>query len=85
MHEIGRFIDDALGLSALSANDLTVAQVGLRAVVVYFALVLFVRLDKNASSARRPRLMRCSSSLLVRWQVAPYQELLPSSHRSQLH
>ena len=47
MHEIGRFIDDALGLSALSANDLTVAQVGLRAVVVYFALILFVRLGKK--------------------------------------
>jgi len=47
MHEIGRFIDDALGLSALSANDLTVAQVSLRAVVVYFALILFVRLGKK--------------------------------------
>jgi hypothetical protein len=47
MHEIGRFIDDALGLSALSANDLTVPQAGLRAVVVYFALILFVRLGKK--------------------------------------
>ena len=47
LHEIGRFIDDALGLSALSANDLTVAQIGLRAVVVYFALILFVRVGKK--------------------------------------
>ena len=47
MHEIGRFIDDALGLSALSANDLSVAQVGLRAVVVYFVLILFVRIGKK--------------------------------------
>lgn len=47
MREIGRFIDDALGLSAPSANDLTGAQVGMRAVVVYFALVLFVRAGKK--------------------------------------
>jgi uncharacterized membrane protein YcaP (DUF421 family) len=47
MYKIGRLIDDALGLSALSANDLTVAQVGLRAVVVYFALILFVRVGKK--------------------------------------
>ena len=47
MHEIGRLIDDALGLSAPSANDLTVAQVGLRAVVVYFALIFFVRVGKK--------------------------------------
>jgi uncharacterized membrane protein YcaP (DUF421 family) len=47
MHELGRFIDVALGLSAASANDLTVAQVGLRALVVYFALILFVRMGKK--------------------------------------
>jgi hypothetical protein len=50
-----------LGLSALSANDLTVAQVGLRAVVVYFALILFVRVGKSGSLAKRPRLTRFSS------------------------
>jgi uncharacterized membrane protein YcaP (DUF421 family) len=47
MHDIGRFIDSALGLSAPSANDLTVAQVGLRGVVVYFVLILFVRVGKK--------------------------------------
>ena len=47
MHKIGRFFDDALGLSALSASDLTVVQVGLRAVVVYFALGLFARMGKK--------------------------------------
>jgi uncharacterized membrane protein YcaP (DUF421 family) len=47
MHEIGRFIDDALGLSAPSAHDLTVAQMGLRGVVVYFVLILFVRVGKK--------------------------------------
>ena len=55
MHEIGRLIDDALGLSALSANDLTVAQVSLRAVVVYFALIFFRARGQKALSWRSDR------------------------------
>ncbi|HKS84770.1 MAG TPA: YetF domain-containing protein [Pseudolabrys sp.] len=47
MHEIGRLIDGALGLSATTANELTAAQVGLRALIVYFVLILFVRLGKK--------------------------------------
>lgn len=47
MHEIGRLIDDALGLSATTANELTAAQVGLRALIVYFVLIFFVRLGKK--------------------------------------
>jgi len=47
MQEIGRFVNDALGLSAPAANELTVAQVGLRAVIVYFVLILLVRLGKK--------------------------------------
>jgi uncharacterized membrane protein YcaP (DUF421 family) len=47
MQEIVRFIDEALGLSATSADDLTVAQVAVRALVVYFTLILFIRLGKK--------------------------------------
>jgi uncharacterized membrane protein YcaP (DUF421 family) len=47
MQEIGRLIDDALGLSATTASDLTVAQVGLRALIVYFVLIFLVRLGKK--------------------------------------
>ena len=47
MQEIDRFLDGVLGLSATTANDLTVAQVGLRALIVYFILILFVRLGKK--------------------------------------
>ena len=47
MQEIVRFIDEALGLSATSADDLTVAQVAVRAFVVYFTLILFIRLGKK--------------------------------------
>lgn len=47
MHEIGRLMDGALGLSATTANELTAAQVGLRALIVYFVLILLVRLGKK--------------------------------------
>jgi uncharacterized membrane protein YcaP (DUF421 family) len=47
MPEIERFIDNALGLSAATASDLSVAQVGLRALIVYFVLILLVRLGKK--------------------------------------
>lgn len=56
MQEIGRFIDDVLGLSATTANDLSVTQVGLRALIVYFALILFVRLGKKRFLDKRLRL-----------------------------
>jgi hypothetical protein len=62
MHKIGRFIDSALGLSAPSANDLTVAQVGLRGVVVYFVLILFVRVGKKRFFGQATALTRFSSS-----------------------
>lgn len=39
--------DRLLGLSAASANELTTAQVCLRALVVYFVLILFVRIGKK--------------------------------------
>ena len=39
--------DRLLGLSAASANELTTAQVCLRAVVVYFVLISFVRIGKK--------------------------------------
>jgi hypothetical protein len=45
MDELSRFIDDALGLSAATANELTVAQVGLR--VLNIVLILIVRLGKK--------------------------------------
>ncbi|HYK50225.1 MAG TPA: YetF domain-containing protein [Terriglobales bacterium] len=47
MQDIGRFLDGVLGLSATTANELTVAQVGLRALIVYFTLIFFVRLGKK--------------------------------------
>ena len=47
MEEIDRFLDGVLGLSATTASDLTVAQVALRALIVYFILILFVRLGKK--------------------------------------
>jgi uncharacterized membrane protein YcaP (DUF421 family) len=47
MQEISRFIDEALGLSATTANDLSVAQVGVRALIVYFILIAFVRVGKK--------------------------------------
>jgi hypothetical protein len=52
MEELRLLPDRLLGLSASSANELTTLQVCLRAVVVYFALILFVRIDKK----RFPRL-----------------------------
>jgi uncharacterized membrane protein YcaP (DUF421 family) len=47
MQEVERFINDALGLSATTASELTVVQVGLRALIVYFVLILLVRLGKK--------------------------------------
>ena len=47
MHAIGLFIDRVLGLSATTAYDLTVPQVAFRALTVYFALIVFVRLGKK--------------------------------------
>jgi uncharacterized membrane protein YcaP (DUF421 family) len=47
MDTISQFLDGMLGLSAASANDLSTAQVCLRAVVIYFLLILFVRLGKK--------------------------------------
>ena len=47
MDAISDFFDTVLGLSATQAQDLTTAQVCLRAIVVYFLLVLFVRLGKK--------------------------------------
>jgi uncharacterized membrane protein YcaP (DUF421 family) len=47
MQQIDRFLDGVLGLSATTASDLTVAQVALRALIVYFILILFVRLGKK--------------------------------------
>jgi uncharacterized membrane protein YcaP (DUF421 family) len=47
MDNLSSFFDRLLGLSALSANELTTAQVCLRAVVVYFVLILFVRMGKK--------------------------------------
>ena len=47
MDSVSRFFDGTLGLSAASANDLTTAQVCIRAVIVYFVLILFVRLGKK--------------------------------------
>lgn len=47
MQEVDRFIIDALGLSATTASELTVVQVGLRALIVYFVLILLVRLGKK--------------------------------------
>lgn len=41
------FFDNALGLSAVQAHDLTTAQVCIRAIVVYGVLVLLVRLGKK--------------------------------------
>jgi uncharacterized membrane protein YcaP (DUF421 family) len=47
MHAINQFLDGMLGLSAANANELTTVQVSLRASVVYFLLILFVRLGKK--------------------------------------
>ena len=47
MDAASKFIDDALGLSAAGALDLTVAQVCLRAAIIYFVLILFVRIGKK--------------------------------------
>ena len=47
MDAIGDFFDAALSLSASQAQDLTIAQVCLRAVIVYFFLILCVRLGKK--------------------------------------
>ena len=47
MEELTSLGDRLLGLSASSANELTTAQVCLRAVIVYFVLILFVRMGKK--------------------------------------
>jgi hypothetical protein len=47
MEEVGLLLDRLLGLSASSAHELTTGQVCLRAVVVYFVLILFVRVGKK--------------------------------------
>ena len=47
MDQLTSLCDRLLGLSAASANELTTAQVCLRAVVVYFVLILFVRIGKK--------------------------------------
>jgi uncharacterized membrane protein YcaP (DUF421 family) len=47
MDTASQLIDDALGISATGAHDLTAAQVCLRAAIVYFILILFVRLGKK--------------------------------------
>ena len=47
MEEVGSLLDRLLGLSASGANELTAGQVCLRAVVVYFVLILFVRIGKK--------------------------------------
>lgn len=60
MEEVGSLLDRLLGLSASSAKELTTGQVCLRAVVVYFVLILFVRIGKNGSSGKRLPLMLSS-------------------------
>jgi uncharacterized membrane protein YcaP (DUF421 family) len=47
MEEAGSLLDRLLGLSTSGANELTAGQVCLRAVVVYFVLILFVRIGKK--------------------------------------
>jgi uncharacterized membrane protein YcaP (DUF421 family) len=47
MQEISRFIDEVLGLSAPTANDLSAAQVSVRALIVYGILIAFVRMGKK--------------------------------------
>jgi uncharacterized membrane protein YcaP (DUF421 family) len=47
MQDFALIPDQLLGLSASSAQELTTAQVCLRAVVVYFVLIVFVRIGKK--------------------------------------
>jgi uncharacterized membrane protein YcaP (DUF421 family) len=47
MGSVTQFFDGMLGLSASSADGVTTAQAGARAVVVYLVLILFVRLGKK--------------------------------------
>jgi uncharacterized membrane protein YcaP (DUF421 family) len=47
MEELERLSDHLLGLSASGAQELTTGQVALRAVLVYFVLILFVRMGKK--------------------------------------
>jgi hypothetical protein len=47
MEELQLVADHLLGLSASDAQELTTPQVVLRAAVVYFVLILFVRMGKK--------------------------------------
>jgi uncharacterized membrane protein YcaP (DUF421 family) len=47
MDAVSHFLDTFIGLSATKANDLTVAQVCARAVIVYLTLIAYVRFGKK--------------------------------------
>ena len=47
MQTVSHFLDTIIGLSATKAEDLTAAQVCVRAVVVYLALIGYVRFGKK--------------------------------------
>jgi uncharacterized membrane protein YcaP (DUF421 family) len=47
MQTISHFLDTIIGLSARSANQLTAAQVCVRAIIVYLALIVYVRFGKK--------------------------------------
>ena len=60
MEEVGSLFDQLLGFSASSANELTTGQVCSRAVVVYFVLILFVRIGKKRFLGQATHLMLSS-------------------------
>ena len=47
MESVASFVDAALGLSATKANELSAVQVGVRAWVVFFVLIGYVRFAKK--------------------------------------
>ena len=60
MESVRTFADALLGLSAAKADELTMLQVCLRAVVVYLVLIGYLRFAKKRFSQRGDRLRRHS-------------------------
>lgn len=62
MEAISSVSEAWLGLSATKAEELTVAQVCLRAVVVYAILIGYVRIGKKTAPRPSVRVRRCPTN-----------------------